>query len=209
MRYVNYTSHSQNWTNCYVCSHMPYSTDHSGIRARGLTSNMTRCLLGLAMHPGVGSRLSRADYTVPLNVTTPTVDSNCSTLTDVLTWPQLADPRLSHPNTGHGYHFPICVAGNGTRQVGNLSLASCNLTYTYCRYKDEAAYVACAAKDSCRSNQPMFDLLSKMRAVDSAWCRLSHNCQCSDFASSKLGSRVLADYHFLCGQNVYANLPLQ
>uniref|UniRef100_A0A3B5AJV5 Uncharacterized protein n=1 Tax=Stegastes partitus TaxID=144197 RepID=A0A3B5AJV5_9TELE len=186
-RYVNFTAHRDNMTNCYVCSHMPHSSTHDILWPYSIDPNKTKCLAG--NHDG---------------------SVNCSGLTDLLAWPQQMQPLKSHIPTSHlpPSTFPICVVGNGSTPVGELPYTLCNKTYSFCPPVNETAHLLCMLNTTCSSDSSTLQTYWKRDASYAIHDPHTNTTQpCWDLAPSQLGTRVLTDWYWLCGQRAYPSLP--
>lgn len=205
-RYANYTAHARNQSNCYVCAHLPTSTTHHGGRAYDIDSDLLRCLLGLATHPGNGVSPLRANFSLPFNHSrSPLHGHNCSQSRHVVPWPQLRNP-LVLTDVVHTHNHSLCVAGNGSVPVGDVDPDSCARIVTFCRYLNVAAFLSCIRDTSCGNNATRFAVAKRRVQADSIWYS-RYACSCSGTSPTSLGTRVLADFFFLCGASVYASLP--
>lgn len=63
-----------------------------------------------------------------------------------------------------------------------------------------------AISNRCPANTSIWNWVWKMIISDIYWCA-NLNCICSGTSPTAKGSRVLSDFHFLCGDTVHANLP--
>ncbi|XP_039864779.1 uncharacterized protein LOC120719561 [Simochromis diagramma] len=133
---MNTTAHLNNKTDCYACTHMPLSSQTSGLWPYSIPEDRSWCLLGLATHPGYGTLWSKANYSIPAKATwrsSSLTNVNCSGQTNLLTWPQVSDPLpdVILLNKLNASQLPVCVMNNGSRAVGELPT---HLS-TECHYK--------------------------------------------------------------------------
>ncbi|XP_030581271.1 endogenous retrovirus group PABLB member 1 Env polyprotein-like isoform X1 [Archocentrus centrarchus] len=208
---MNVTAHVNNWTNCYVCAHMPVAGHNTGLRPYNVSWEHSWCLYGLATHPGRRAKWSEANFTSILNVKgiSSPINRNCSMLTDLLTWPQLANPlpevlMLTHlPEKA----FPACVIANGTIKVGRLPATLCNATYSYCPPTDERQCLTCLKNIACYNNLTVRRKECQSDLAYRIQMDTGELSQCSRVAPGPKGTRVLADWYFICGHKAYVSLP--
>ncbi|XP_030579795.1 uncharacterized protein LOC115776311 [Archocentrus centrarchus] len=119
-----------------MCVHMSVAGHNTGLRPYNVSWERSWCLYGLATHPGRRAKWSEANFIIILNVKgiSSPINSNYSTLTDLLTWHQVATPLSEVLMLNHlpEKAFPACVIANGTTKVGKLPATLCNATYSYC-----------------------------------------------------------------------------
>ncbi|XP_025761788.1 uncharacterized protein LOC112846469 [Oreochromis niloticus] len=213
-QFMNTTAHLNNRTDCYVCAHMPLSAYTSGLWPYSITEDRSWCLLGLATHPGNRVLWSKANYSTPLNITwskSPLLNVNCSGQTDLLAWPQVSDPLpdIILLNKLNAAQLPLCVMNNGTLSVGELPLHVCGYIYTYCPPENESRCMKCLTSAKCAENLTLrrteckFNLAYRIpvKAKSQKWTG------CARTVPSSKGTRVLADWYFMCGHKAYLSLP--
>lgn len=213
---MNTTAHINNKTNCYACAHMPLSTHSSGLWPYSITESETVCLLALATHPGVKRTWNTANFSIPLNLNGK-IDSpvagkvNCSGKTDLLTWPQVPDPLpdIILLNKLEAGQLPMCFKGNGSAQVGDLPWHLCNVTYSFCPRLNRISCLTCLKNARCANDEIQraadcaFDTSYQMTLTEGR----QDVTKCSTIAPTPKGTRVLADWYFLCGHKAYPSLP--
>lgn len=107
---------------------------------------------------------------------------------DLLGWPQVQEPLPNLVLLNHlkDTTFPVCLAGNGSTNLGWLPGRLCNCTYSYC---------TTIGKSWNTSWQ--FPLKDNQQNLT----------RCSSMAQTPKGTQVLADWYFLCGHKAFLSLP--
>uniref|UniRef100_A0A8C6SQ21 Envelope protein n=1 Tax=Neogobius melanostomus TaxID=47308 RepID=A0A8C6SQ21_9GOBI len=208
-RYINYTAHLTNNTDCYVCTHLPVSTTHTGIYATTPNDTQILCLVALSIHPGQWRDLASGDMSVPAQLPKEGLlkDTPCHAELDLLTWPQLGDPLVME-DIIEPHDYIVCYTGNGTTNVGHIEKNHCRNMLTFCPPIDEPTYYACLNNDSCWQDTQAREAAKVMNKDFALWCATSLGCRCSRVAPiTHVGTRVLSDWYWLCGHAIYTNLP--
>ncbi|XP_024656311.2 uncharacterized protein LOC112431823 [Maylandia zebra] len=213
-QFMNTTAHLNNKTDCYACTHMPLSSQTSGLWPYSIPEDRSWCLLVLATHPGYGTLWSKANYSIPAKATwrsSSLTNVNCSGQTYLLTWPQVSDPLpdVILLNKLNAAQLPVCVMNNGSRAVGELPTYLCKYIYTFCPPRNERKCMACSINATCASNTTLMSLncRSDYNYRMPLQTKTQYQTGCARTAPSSRGTRVLADWYFLCGNKAYLSLP--
>ncbi|XP_030576497.1 syncytin-2-like [Archocentrus centrarchus] len=210
-RLMNATAYNRNYTNCYVCSHMPVAAHNSGLRPYNVRWTKSWCLYGLSTHPGRGKLWQNSNFSQPLKINwakTPITRAECTPNEDLVAWPQLsvALPEVLMLTHLPRKAFPACVVNNGSREVGKLPHMLCNSTFSYCPRQNETKCMYCLQNPTCAKNSTLQEAAC---AMTNRSLPLEDGSQsyCSRIAPGPKGTRVLTDWYFVCGHKAYVSLP--
>uniref|UniRef100_A0AAX7U895 Uncharacterized protein n=1 Tax=Astatotilapia calliptera TaxID=8154 RepID=A0AAX7U895_ASTCA len=189
-------------------------TKTSGLWPYSIPEDRSWCLLGLATHPGYGTLWSKANYSIPAKATwrsSSLTNVHCSGQINLLTWPQVSDPLpdVILLNKLNASQLPVCVMNNGSRAVGELPTHLCKYIYTFCPPRNERKCMACSTNTTCASNATLMSLncCSDYSYRMPLQTKTQYQTGCARTAPSSRGTRVLADWYFLCGNKAYLSLP--
>ena len=207
-RYARFTARSRGHnSSCYVCSNMPLSVSTPVLKVKGLDANRTRCLVELARHPGVHTYWKNADFSKPLDLTgnATRLSLTCPVGQKLTARPQNPIKFQSPIVVPDDITFDICVVSDGPVILGNVTLAKCNSIWSHCPYLNKRAAKYCDAycyEDPKKAEYAFATDIRFALTLDNG-----ESTTCSDIAPTWMGTRVLPDWFWLCGHDLWTALP--
>ncbi|XP_023811375.1 uncharacterized protein LOC110014031 [Oryzias latipes] len=215
---MNRTAHDSNITSCYVCTFMPYASHNTGLRPGNFTKRQQNCLYELSTHPGYNrtnrttfNSWSKRNYSERFWVPPNNPRGPCGPMRDLLPLPQdpIKLPEVISLVSMKPGSLGRCVYNNGTVKVGMVPWHLCNVTLTFCDYNltVRSNYSACMKNANRIRGSCGLLLIKRTFDIRNQTKGRQDQAGCSPIVPGDRGSRVLADWYFLCGHTAYASLP--
>uniref|UniRef100_A0A3P9K7R7 Uncharacterized protein n=1 Tax=Oryzias latipes TaxID=8090 RepID=A0A3P9K7R7_ORYLA len=215
---MNRTAHDSNITSCYVCTFMPYASHNTGLRPGNITKRQQECLYELSTYPGYNrtnrttfNSWSKRNYSERFWVPPNNTRGPCGPMRDLLPLPQdpIKLPEVISLVSMKPGSLGRCVYNNGTVKVGMVPWHLCNVTLTFCDYNltVRSNYSACMKNANRIRGSCGLLLIKRTFDIRNQTKGRQDQAGCSPIVPGGRGSRVLADWYFLCGHTAYASLP--